>query len=185
MSPIYKKGEPYNPANYRPVSLTCICSKTLGHITKHVVSHLEDHNILYDLQHGFRSKISPKTQLLAFTQDILNNVKTGHQTDVVIMDFAKAFDKVSHWRLVKNLQNYGIAGQINHWIEDFLSNRSLRVVCGGQHSEWAPVHNGVPQGSVIGQVLFLAYINYIRITSICFYSIMTYYAIRKKVHCRN
>ena len=155
-----KKGERYNAANYRPVSLTCICSKLLEHIvTKHLVSHLEENNILYNLQHGFRSKRSTESQLLAFTQDILSNLKSGKQTHVIIMDFAKAFDKVSHWRLAIKLKNYGVTGQVHKWIVDFLHQSSQRVVCKGDHSKRAPVHSGVPQGSVIGPILFLIYIN--------------------------
>ena len=156
---IFKKGQKYDAANYRPVSLTCVCSKLLEHVTKHMVAHLEKHNILYDMQHGFRSKRSTETQLIAFSQDILKNWSSGQQTDVVIVDFVKEFDKVSHWRLAVKLKNYGITGSTNKWIEDFLNQRTQRVVCNGRFSDWASVKSGVPQGSVIGPILFLIYIN--------------------------
>ena len=123
--PIFKKGERYDPANYRPVSLTCTCSKLLEHtITKHLLLHLNRNNILNNKQHGFRSGRSTETQLVAFTQDVLQNLRSGQQTDVVIMDFAKAFDKVSHWRLAIKLRKYGVTGSVNKWIANFLDQRT-------------------------------------------------------------
>ena len=116
VSPVFKKGEKYDAANYRPVSLTCICCKTLEHIlVSNINKHLALVSILADCQHGFRSQRSCETQLVQFVHDIISNldgtVNRGHmQTDMIIMDFAKAFDKVPHRRLLHKLDYYGIRG---------------------------------------------------------------------------
>ena len=75
------------------------------------------------------------------------------------MDFVKAFDKVSHWRFILKLRRYDVTGSVNQWFEDFLSERTQGVVCSGKHSDWKPVKSGIPQGSAIGPILFLIYIN--------------------------
>ena len=114
VSPVFKKGEKYDAANYRPVSLTCICCKTLEHIlVSNINKHLALDSILADCQHGFRNQRSCETQLVQFVHDIISNldgaVNRGHkQTDLIIMDFAKAFDKVPHRRLLHKLDYYGI-----------------------------------------------------------------------------
>ena len=106
ISPVFKKDEKYDAANYRPVSLTCICCKTLEHIlVSNINKHLALDSILTDCQHGFRSQGSCETQLVQFVHDIISNldgaVNRGHkQTDLIIMDFAKACDKVPHRRLL-------------------------------------------------------------------------------------
>ena len=116
VAPVFKKGEKYDAANYRPVSLTCICCKTLEHIiVSNINKHLALENILADCQHGFRSQRSCETQLVQFYHDLVSNldraVGRGHrQTDVIVMDFAKAFDKVPHKRLLYKLDFYGIRG---------------------------------------------------------------------------
>ena len=116
VAPVFKKGEKYDPANYRPVSLTCICCKTLEHIiVSNINKHLSLENILADCQHGFRSQRSCETQLVQFFHDMVSKLdraqNRGHrQTDVIIMDFAKAFDKVPHKRLLYILHYYGIRG---------------------------------------------------------------------------
>ena len=139
----------------------CLYLSTAGLAIEYssIMTHASNHNILYNLQHGFRAKRSCETQLLEFTADIVNNMQNGFQTDVCILDFAKAFDKVGHHRLVEKLNWYGIDGGVNRWISDFLSNRTQAVVIDGATSVTVPVVSGVPQGSVLGPCLFLFYIN--------------------------
>ena len=157
---IFKKGKKTLAANYRPISLTCICCKLFEHVmTRHVMQHAENHNILYGLQHGFRSGLSCETQLVEFVHDLAGNCHRGHQTDVLVMDFSKAFDKVGHDRLLAKLEHYGITGHTQTWIRHFLTGRRQRVVLDGEYSDQVAVTSGVPQGSVLGPCLFLLYIN--------------------------
>ena len=160
VAPIYKKGQRYDPANYRPISLTCIASKVMEHvICSGLMRHATENGIFYSLQHGFRDRRSCETQLLEFVQDIVTNMQDGLQTDVCVLDFSKAFDKVGHRRLIKKLEWYGVGGSVSHWVADFLSDRTQSVVVDGISSDRVPVISGVPQGSVLGPCLFLYYIN--------------------------
>jgi len=159
VTPIFKKGEKYIASNYRPVSLTCIACKLLEHIVvSNVLDHLDTNHILVDNQHGFRARRSCETQLVGFVHDLAASIQR-YQVDVAIMDFSKAFDVVHHGRLLQKLSHYGIRGETNAWIKAFLGNRTQRVVVDGSVSCSAPVVSGVPQGSVLGPLLFLLYIN--------------------------
>ena len=123
------------------------------------MNHADKNSILYPLQHGFRSKRSCETQLIEIINEVTSKMSAGKQTDVLVMDFSKAFDKVSHCLLVHKLNHYGIRWKTNTWIRNFLSDRSQAVVVDGEKSSYIDVDSGVPQGSVLGLSLFLFYIN--------------------------
>ena len=157
---VYKNGGKSNPANYRPISLTCIASKVLEHIIhSHIMKHLEQYSILTDVQHGFRAKRSTGTQLILTIHDMAKTIQDNKSVHAAVLDFSKAFDKVPHKRLIIKLQYYGIRGPLLNWFESFLTNRSQTVVCDGKHSDPAQVTSGVPQGTVLGPLLFLLYVN--------------------------
>jgi hypothetical protein len=160
ISPIYKKGERTKASNYRPVSLTSVPCKILEHVVhSHIMKYFDTHNILTCQQHGFRKAHSCETQLIQTIHDFATSRNNNVQTDVVIMDFSKAFDVVPHNRLLLKLSQYGVGGKVKRWIAAFLKDRTQRVVVGGDHSQWTRVESGVPQGTVLGPLLFLAYIN--------------------------
>ena len=158
--PIFKKGNRSSPANYRPISLTAILSKLCEHVIHNaIINHLTDHDILSDAQHGFRKRRSCDTQLILTINDLAQGIEDKGQTDLVLLDFAKAFDKVSHRLLLHKLEHYGVRGCTLQWVEDFLRDRTQQVQVEGKVSKEVHVASGVPQGSVLGPLLFLAFIN--------------------------
>ena len=160
ITPVFKKRERFKASNYRPVSVTCICSKLMEHVVvSQMMKHFDEHGILADCQHGFRKQRSCETQLIGLTQELHECLEEKAQVDMIILDFSKAFDKVPHQRLMTKLWNYGIRWNTHAWIKSFLLGRTQRVVVDGEGSGWVPVESGVPQGTVLDLVLFLAFIN--------------------------
>ena len=158
--PVFKKGDKHLAVNYRPVSLTSITCKLMEHIMhSQVMDHLDEHSILCDIQHDFRSKRSCETQLIITIEEIARKLVTGEQVDIILLDVSKAFDKVPHRRLLHRLWYYGIRNNTCLWIQDFLSHRTQEVQLEGRKSTTADVLSGMPRGTVLGPLLFLLFIN--------------------------
>ena len=160
VTPIFKKGERCQPKNYRPVSLTSILCKLLESCLRdQILYYMKSHNLFDDNQHGFLPRRSCTTQLLLIMEHWTKLLDEGNSIDTIYLDFSKAFDSVPHNRLLIKLRKLGMCENVINWFSSFLSDRYQRVCIDGVQSKWTEVHSGVPQGSVIGPILFLIYIN--------------------------
>ena len=157
---LFKKGNKLDPANYRPVSLTSAICKVLESIIRDcIMEYLQLKKLINPCQHGFVPKKACVTNLLETLDFITDAINKGLSVDLILLDFAKAFDKVSHAKLIKKLEAIGIDNILVRWIKAFLTERKQRVVIGDNYSEWEDVTSSVPQGSVLGPLLFTIFIN--------------------------
>ena len=158
--PLFKKGNRALACNYRPVYLTCVPCKLLEPIVcSNIMAHLDEYQLLSDRQHAFKKRHSCETQLTTVINDLVKILDKGGQVDTFILDFEKAFETLPHKHLKSKLLGYVIGGKTLRWIESFLCYRTQRAVVNDETSEWALVLSGVPQGTVLGPLLFSLYIN--------------------------
>ena len=160
MVPIYKGGDRSAVSHYRPISLTSVVCKQLEHVTVGYLRQVWDKNDwLYEGQHGFRPGYSCESLVITVCQDIADSLDEGDGIDVIVIDISNAFDLVPHDRLLMKLVGSGVDLRTVIWVREFLVGCTQRVRVEGQLAQEVKVNSGVPQGSVLGPLLFLVYIN--------------------------
>ena len=160
VTPVYKSGAASSASNYRPISLTCVACKLMERvIVKQTLGFLRKHGVINAHQHGFLSGRSTTTNLLESVNDWTLAINDRKSVGAVYIDYKRAFDCVSHSKLLLKLRSYGISGQLFNWIANFLQNRTQQTRVGSSLSNITDLTSGVVQGSVIGPLLFVLFIN--------------------------
>ena len=158
--PLFKKGDHLDTSNYRPISLLSTLSKILERIIyKRTMNFLKTHNVLTNSQFGFRKNHSTIHALLNFVDKVAHAIDDYSHMIGIFLDFSKAFDTINHKILLYKLSHYGIRGKALEWFRNYLSNRKQYVSLNQNNSSMEEIENGVPQGSLLGPLLFIVYIN--------------------------